>query len=501
MKEKREPSTAQGPVTATAKGAAKSRSKSSTSSKGTASDSKTGATKAKTTKKPVRRKSTGDSSAASRKGTGSKTGLSSTIVTTVVKRVTVEEPPREYKDLMELIDHAIEYDWPSIGQLLGNKADLKLTDEERQLLYGDSPPGSLSSTTKKKTTKTPTKSVSSLDQSPNRKATEDQQQQGAKKTAVEGGMRPGWGRTNVLSARGAWARVRLQELRRQKLEAASPAPVVADGLLTLPTAAPQQQQESVSSANPDANENENTDATASPTANLTSNPEADATTSSTSKPLELNGSWVNEETAEQDKTLAILSESCQIYLKGVLEKAIQCARQRQNLDGIRLWHQQYAHGKGAVVTTASVLSKDNKNKTSDKSKKPPLSLRLGCDISRQVAQAQGNAALTVKRMEEALVRQTGIPRRARELQIDTLCEATSMGDLSWRPLLKQGADKADLQAKRAFEIYGGKEAKNPPLGRVPKKAKLMVEDFVMGSELATNGPYHKAHTASSYISF
>jgi pyruvate/2-oxoglutarate dehydrogenase complex dihydrolipoamide acyltransferase (E2) component len=239
----------------------------------------------------------------------------------------------------------------------------------------------------------------------------------------------------------------------------------------------------------------------SPSSPTTSAPDANASAAAAAtppKPAAVEGSWVNEETAEQDKALALLSEGCQIYLRGVLQNAVQCARQRQNLDGIRLWHQQHTFGKGA---SGSAGSKDTKNKSTDKSKKPPLALRLGCDVSRQAAQAQGNAALTVKRMEEALDRQTGIPMRVRQLDSETMLEATSMGDLSWRPLLKKGAEKADYQAKRSFEVYGGREAKDPPLGRVPKKAKLLVEDFVMGSGLVADGPYHKAFTASSSISF
>jgi len=469
-------------------------------------------------------------------------------VTTVVKRTIIEEPPREYKDLMESIDHALEYDWPSIGQLLGNKADLKLVDEERRLLYGDSPPESLLSSAKKKSSKKATDLNDTED--PDSQQQQRQQQEGKDENQspvpVEPGIRPGWSHTNVLSARAAWARIRLGEVRERALEAANPCPVVAGGLLTLPTASPPQQHEQPAKPDPASSEagaktdadaakedagsadatkpNPKTDAdtakegakpesTADPTtpdkkttsAGLDSTAgEADASFSAPAKStVKLpEGSWVNEETAEQDKALALLSEGCQLYLKGVLEKAIQCARQRQNLDGIRLWHQQYAHGKGITVTTASVLSKDSNKKAGEKSKKPPLMLRLGCDVSRQVARAQGNAALTVKRMEEALVRQTGVPLRARQLRIDTLCEATSMGDLSWRPPLKKGADAADLHAKRAFEIYGGKEAKDPPLGRVPKKAKLSVEDFVQGSELASyGGQFHKAHTASSFFAF
>ena len=483
-------------TTTTAKANSKSKSKSGAASKASGSDSKT-TTKAKTTKKTVRRKSTGESSTTSRKGAASKSGPSSSTTTTTVKRIVIEEPPREYKELMELIDHSVEYNWPSIGQLLGNKTDLKLTDEERQLLYGDSPPDSL---TKKKTTKTPTKPAASSpvatksgssntnqDQSPNQTVSDEQEKDNNKKRISEDGIRPGWGRSNVLSARAAWARIRLKELRQRKLAAANSAPVVADGLLTLPTASPVQQSTSSE--------------TETVTSTSTSTPGPDTDTSMTPKPVVVEGSWVNEETAEQDKVLALLSESCQIYLKGVLQKAVQCARQRQNLDGIRLWHQQYVFNKGTSGGSTSALSKDTKNKSTDKANKPPLALRLGCDVSRQAAQAQGNAALTVKRMEEALDRQTGIPMRVRELNAETMLEATSMADLSWRPLLKEGAEKADYQAKRSFEVYGGKEAKDPPLGRVPKKAKLLVEDFVMGSGLTTDSPYHKAYSASSFISF
>ena len=468
-----------------------------------ASESKT--TTKKTTKKTVRRKSTGDASTSSRKGTTSKT-TTPTTTTTIVKRIVVEEHPREYQEMMELIDHAVQYDWPSIGQLLGSKADLKLSEEELQLLYGDNPPESL---LKKKTTaKTAAKAATSTPEaskigatiSSDTSPTQDEQNQGDVKPILDG-IKPGWGQTNVLSARAAWARIRRRELKLRKREAASSAPVVADGLLTLPTpqqppapapavVAPPPAAAAVGSPTPAS--------TAAPASTTSSTPGPDTEASmSPPKPAPIEGSWVNEETAEQDKALALLSEGCQIYLKGVLQKAVQCARQRQNLDGVRLWHQQYAFGKGI----SSITSSDGKNKNVDKSKKPPLALRLGCDVSRQVAQAQGNAALTVKRMEEALDRQSGIPMRVRELNTETMLEATSMGDLSWRPLLKKGVEKADTEAKRSFEVYGGKEAKDPPLGRVPKKAKLLLEDFVMGSELSVEGPYHKAYTASTFISF
>ena len=474
----------------TAKAATASKAKKTTPA---SKDSKTTTTTKKaTTKKATRRKSAGDASTSSRKNTTTKASMAGT--TTVIKKIVIEEPPREYKELMELIDHSVEYDWPSIGQLLGNKADLKLTDEELQLLYGDNPPESL---VKKKTTKTPTKPAEPTTSS---SSTPEEGDEPKKDVKPVNGIRPGWSQTNILSARAAWARIRWKEVKQRKMEMANSAPVVADGLLTLPT--PQQPP----AEPPKEPESEKPAAAPTPTAavTLTSAPATPTATPSTPEaetpvtphPV-IEGSWVNDETAEQDKALALLSEGCQIYLKGVLEKAVQCARQRQNLDGIRLWHQQHAFGKGV----SSITTSDSKNKNLDKSKKPPLALRLGCDVSRQAAQAQGNAALTVKRMEEALDRQTGVPMRVRKLNEETLLEATSMGDLAWRPLLKKGAEKADLQAKRAFEVYGGRESKDPPLGRVPKKAKLLVQDFVMGAELTLEGPYHKAYTASSFLSF
>jgi len=440
----------------------------------------TAATKSKGgTKKQVRRKSTsGDSSITSSRKGGTGGSNRAATVPVPVKRIVVEEPPREYNELMELIDHAMDYEWPAIGQLLGDKkSDLKLTEEEHLLLYGDLPESSMLAKRKNKkiSEKTP------LEQGICQKIEEQDDQTNCR----EVGVRPGWGRSNVLSARAAWARVRLKELTIREQAASNPFPVVADGLLTLSTSTDMSMQDIQKSTAPAAI------------------PTVDA--SSATKP-EIEGSWINEEAAEQDLALTILSGGCQIYLKGVLQKTIQCARQRQNLDGIRLWHQQYTFNKGTSATSFNTnssltVSKENKNKNDDKLKKPPLSLRLGCDVSRQVAQSQGNAAMTVKRMEEALERQTGIPLRARELHIDTLQEATSMSDLSWRPLLKEGAEKADCQAKRLFEVFGGKEAKSPPLGRVPKKAKLQVEDLLMGSELSIDGPYHKAYTVSSFISF
>ena len=301
-----------------------------------------------------------------------------------------EELPKEYFELMAMVDHAIDYDWTTAGQLITPNSDLKIDEEQRKFLYGESKP-----------TPPPPPEVS--------------------------GPRPGWDKKNVFSARAAWARVRLGEQK-----AAQKAPVVAGGLITLPT------------------NNELT-------------------------PTNTGTTWINEEIAEHDVTLAMLSEGCQQYLRGILEKAVYCARQRQNVDGIRLWHQQHT------------ASEDNK---------PSLSLRLGCDVSRQVAQVAGNSAMICKRMEEALERQSGVPSSARALEETTLEEATSMSDLALRPKLAKGVESADQQAREDFERYGGKYSSEPPLGRIPKRAKIETSDLIMGSNLLQATGRHRASTAS-----
>mmetsp|Transcript_6903 Transcript_6903/g.10098 ORF Transcript_6903/g.10098 Transcript_6903/m.10098 type:complete len:82 (-) Transcript_6903:96-341(-) len=57
-----------------------------------------------------------------------------------------------------------------------------------------------------------------------------------------------------------------------------------------------------------------------------------------------------------------------------------------------------------------------------------------------------------------------------------------MGDLSKRlfPETNISFDaviNTDLDARRSFEVYGGKDSGAPPLGRVPKKCKLTPKDF------------------------
>merc|ERR1719354_666509 len=114
------------------------------------------------------------------------------------------------------------------------------------------------------------------------------------------------------------------------------------------------------------------------------------------------------------------------------------ASKRLNLDGIRLWHQQHAAKEAKMKALPGKKVID-----------PPLHLRLGCDTKRQYSLVQGNAAKTYQRLEEALSRQ---PQK--ELNTESMYNATSMAELSKIPKLSGAAAKASYNAKRIFEIHG-----------------------------------------------
>ena len=256
----------------------------------------------------------------------------------------------------------------------------------------------------------------------------------------------GWSKRNIISSRVAWSRLRAEKKQNSSVSA-SANPLVGGGLLGL-TQVPGKKPVTIEgNSNPDI--------------------------------TEVGSEWYNEEKAEADTTLAVLSEGAEIYLKSVVMKALHCARQRQNLDGIRLWHQQLA------------IKEDG----------PSLSLMVGCDVVRQVAQAEGNAAMTCWRLEEANKRQSNIPSRDHMLNELNLSHAKSMADLSLRPNLENAETVAELEGKRKFEIYGGKLHEEPPLGRLAKIAKLEVADFQTGMALSRRGRRHQAATFSSSFFF
>mmetsp|Transcript_33429 Transcript_33429/g.44316 ORF Transcript_33429/g.44316 Transcript_33429/m.44316 type:complete len:112 (+) Transcript_33429:2-337(+) len=86
-------------------------------------------------------------------------------------------------------------------------------------------------------------------------------------------------------------------------------------------------------------------------------------------------------------------------------------------------------------------------------------------------------------MEEALSRRnnhrySSSKNNTNLKDITSFENATSMSDLSMKPTLsKKATSEADYHAKRSFEIYGGKDSGDPPLGRVPKKGIITARDF------------------------
>jgi len=143
-----------------------------------------------------------------------------------------------YDKFMEIIDQSINHNWENNGFLLGENTDIDLNKEQQILLNS------------KLRSRIPT------DPRINRP----------------------WDKRNLVSARNAWAMIRLPEQIRAMKVDQSLAPVV------------------------------------------------DAISLSKRDLSNVKSSWFNEEIAEQDKSLALLSEATQIYTKQILDKALQCTR-------------------------------------------------------------------------------------------------------------------------------------------------------------------------------
>jgi len=250
----------------------------------------------------------------------------------------------------------------------------------------------------------------------------------------------GWSGRNVLSSRVVWARIRLSEVKRDATKSKNI--VVGNGLLQLPL--PKQKQDDASEA-----------------------------AASMIKET-LSNAWHNEEQAEEDATLAALSEGFEIYLRRVLDKAIHCARRRENLDGVRLWHQQ----------------------ESEKTK-PILPVRLGEDMSDQVSLAISGAALTCQQMEEALGRQAS-SQVSLESALDekSLTNAVSLSEVALRPSIANAVQDASQESKRQLDALG---SDGYPLGRVAKKARLRVSDFQLGMQMGLR--QNRAETMSGSFAF
>ena len=338
------------------------------------------------------------------------------------------DPLREYAELMEMVDHVVDYDVTLCSLIFNDKKKLlsaandmaKISNEQKKLLYD--------SWTLNNRTTSGTSIKTSTDSSAKKDDANDNNNGDTDDSESIPVHLKGWSSRNIVSARAAWAKLRLKEEDNEKM------------IFVLPG----QQQDNVSS----------------------------------------KYSWFNEEKAENDQALALISEATQQYMKTVLQAAVSTARQRLNIDGIRIWHKQITtslvnNNNNSSSSTPKLIMDDDQKKQLGIQKEQPLHLRLGCDIKRQYAMAEGNAAKTCQRMEEALKRKEHSDTSMKSTLEDyaTLCQASSMAELSKIPLLKNAASKADHNAKRCFEIYGGKYSSDPPLGRVPKKVRIMMSDI------------------------
>mmetsp|Transcript_33034 Transcript_33034/g.78904 ORF Transcript_33034/g.78904 Transcript_33034/m.78904 type:complete len:873 (+) Transcript_33034:340-2958(+) len=385
---------------------------------------KTTTTKAKE-KKSESKKTTGTK----RKKPPAKSTSSSSATSTASKRRTSQQGSKF--GLLD-VDHAVLLDVKSVPNIT-KSMDVKLADEQRILLYGDDKD---QSERVKNIAKVANKRVMTSQFKTN------QFKQVGMSVSLPYDLPPelrGWGDHNVLTVRNAWAAVRLPEAHLARVEkkkqeqsdkAAAAAQSKSSGKAPSPAADGDKSSTSTSSRNSKSEYYQSL------------------------KDDDKNHVWYNEVRAQSDPTLAILSAATEMYLKTTIEQAIGKARLRQNLDGIRLLHK---------------LSKSGKNP-------PPAVIRLGCDVRRQVALAEGNACKTYQRMEEAISRQESA-RADKDLD-EMLLEATSMADLSKKVPLKSAAQRAELEAKRKFQVFAGSES-HDPFGVLPKKSKVILQDIVV----------------------
>eukprot|EP00984_Skeletonema_dohrnii_P010010 scaffold3867_cov115-Skeletonema_dohrnii-CCMP3373.AAC.10 len=328
------------------------------------------------------------------------------------------------------VDHAFLIDVTSIPNILSkdHKLDLNLDEEQRILLYGDQ------------------------QQREKMRVITDAAVDALSAGAVDGALseagipqlpwelpavHEGWGERNLLSVRTVWAKVRLPESELQQIDKL-------------------QQGKSIES---EANTHSGT------TSSRIASTHIEARAPTRLEDDTTNHVWHNEARAEQDPTLALLSEATEMYLKEAIESAVGKARHRQNLDGVRLWHTLHSHHADPNSTSG---------------KPPPALIRLGCDVRRQLALADGNAVKTYQRMEEAIGRNNDTFHFEAEDPTKTILEATSMADLSRQPPLRTAVSDAGSEAKRKFEVFAGK-IQEPPFGRVPKKAKVILTDLSLGA--------------------
>jgi len=378
----------------------------------------------------------------------------------------VEE--KEYYDWMEMLDHATTIHVQSMGLLLGQDTDIKDEEINRSCIRLLEEQGTVCSSLVG--AKLPVEEVTS--------------------ELNHDGIVQDWSQRNLISSRMAWAMLRLVEQDQTMVAQDVSLPVMTisstpSNVITEPTVSIPDEQY----VNDEDSEN---DYKITPVTE-----------------------WFNEERAEEDASLALLSEATQIYVKSLLENAIQSAYIRQNVDGIRLWHIQQAaalvsssSSSSSAASTSTSSSVDTTEPYVEKKIVPPLYLRLGCDVRRQRALFDGNSAKICQRMEEALARRHNtysklmitpganpVELKMYEFEHDvqkhwieddndlsdpkSLLLATSMGALARKPKLPSVAKAATRDAKMFFDIFGGKDyAQSAPLGRMSKNPCVTREDLL-----------------------
>jgi hypothetical protein len=418
-----------------------------------------------------------------------------------------KKPPtvRETTTLMEMIDHATLIDVQNLPSIFTSKAykmDVSLLEEQKILLYGNAD-------SQAKVKNVAMAATMALD------ATLDVEARGAlfKEMGVSPlsmtipAMYDGWGTRNVVSVRNAWAKIRLPERESRLAEmkiAEEDRAMKQRPMFPQTTTLPISDEvtsivKNVQDLLGEDDMNIDTDIKPEMASSIHLNEEDVFSVENDMT----NHAWFNEVRAEQDPTLLLLSEATERYLKSTIEAAIGKARLRLNLQGVRLWHTLQTHAVAAAAAATTTVPPSNSstlNPTVAASAaatdpivadnnveylSPPAALiRLGCDVRRQVALSQGNAAKVYQRMEEAITRRIeDYPPRYNPNDIDQMwSESTSMGDLSTKPYLKNAASTADADAKRKFEVFCGADATDPPFGRVPTEVKVILQDIDVGIE-------------------
>jgi len=363
---------------------------------------------------------------------------------------------REASKLMEKTDHTVSIDINSLPLMLSkeHKLEFDLVEEQRTLLYGD---------------QTRCAKVKDIAKAASAALDIQIEETKLKKAGVQPlprripAMYDGWGKKNVLSARSAWARVRLPESeawwvekvqRERRLGAANLSMCGCDGV----------EDQVLLGLGSRIVGHGNTSLTI----------QEGSTAAPRIKDNTTNRVWFNETRAEQDPTLALLSEATELFLKSTIEKVIGQARLRQNLDGVRLWHTLHARSS----------ANPSSGSQADHETLPAALIQLGCDVRRQIALAEGNAAKTYQRMEEAIFHQNNIAHHTSDSAYDEpntmLLETTSIAESSKNHLLNSAAHTANVDAKRKYSVFGGMDSQEPPFGRVPKKVKVMLQDILVG---------------------